>query len=166
MKTDLFQSRDHCWVFQICWHVECSTFTASSFRIWNSSTEIPSPQLALFVVILSKAHLTLQSRMSPIIILNYKDIKIWKNNNYILILFCLVWKQKKKKRLVYTSRRLSCGLAVKNPPANAEDAGWIPGSETSPGERQGKPLQNYCLGNLGNIMDRWTWWATVHGGMT
>ena len=21
-----------CWVFQICWHVECSTFTASSFR--------------------------------------------------------------------------------------------------------------------------------------
>ena len=25
-------------VFQICWHIECSTFTASSFRIWNSST--------------------------------------------------------------------------------------------------------------------------------
>ena len=23
----------HCWVFQICWHIECSTFTASSFRI-------------------------------------------------------------------------------------------------------------------------------------
>ena len=21
----------HCWVFQICWHIECSTFTASSF---------------------------------------------------------------------------------------------------------------------------------------
>ena len=39
MKTDLFQSCGHCWVFQICWHIECSTFTASSFRIWNSSTE-------------------------------------------------------------------------------------------------------------------------------
>ena len=38
MKTDLFQSCGHCWVFQICWHTECSTFTASSFRIWNSST--------------------------------------------------------------------------------------------------------------------------------
>ena len=38
MKTDLFQSCGHCWVFQICWHIECSTFTASSFRIWNSST--------------------------------------------------------------------------------------------------------------------------------
>ena len=63
MKTDLFQSCGHCWVFQICWHIESSTFTASSFRIWNSSTAIPSPPLALFVVMLSKAHLTLHSRM-------------------------------------------------------------------------------------------------------
>ena len=49
IKTDLFQSCGHCWLFQICWHTECSTFTASSFRIWNSSTGIPSPPLALFV---------------------------------------------------------------------------------------------------------------------
>ena len=64
MKTDLFQSCGHCWVFQICWHIECSTFTASSFRIWNISTGIPSPPLALFVVMLPKAHLTSHSRMS------------------------------------------------------------------------------------------------------
>ena len=64
MKTDLFQSCSHCWVFQICWHIECNTFTASSFRIWNNSTGIPSPPLALFVVMLPKAHLTLHSRMS------------------------------------------------------------------------------------------------------
>ena len=64
MKTDLFQSCGHCWVFQICWHIECSTFTASTFRIWNSSTGIPSPPLDLFVVMLSKAHLTSHSRMS------------------------------------------------------------------------------------------------------
>ena len=38
IKTDLSQSCSHCWVFQICWQVECSTFAASSFRIWNSST--------------------------------------------------------------------------------------------------------------------------------
>ena len=50
--------------FQICWHIECSTFTASSFMITNSSTGIPSPPLALFVVILPKAHLTSYSRMS------------------------------------------------------------------------------------------------------
>ena len=49
MKTDLFQSCGHCWVFQICWHIECITFTASSFRIWNSSTGIPSPPLAFLV---------------------------------------------------------------------------------------------------------------------
>ena len=29
MKTDLFQSCGHCWVFQICWHTECSTLIAS-----------------------------------------------------------------------------------------------------------------------------------------
>ena len=64
MTTELFQSWGHCWVFQMCWHIECSTFTAPSFRIWNSSTGIPSPPLALFIVILSKAHLTSHSRMS------------------------------------------------------------------------------------------------------
>ena len=56
MKTNLFQSCGHCWVFQICWHIERSTFTALSFRIWNSSTGIPSSPLALFVVIYPKAH--------------------------------------------------------------------------------------------------------------
>ena len=64
MKTDLFQSCGHCWVFQICWHIECSTFTGSSFRIWNSSTGIPSPPLALFIVMFPKTHLTSHSRMS------------------------------------------------------------------------------------------------------
>ena len=64
MKTDLFLSCGHCWVFQICWHIECSTFTPSSFGIWNSSTGIPSPPLALFIVMLSNAHLTSHSRMS------------------------------------------------------------------------------------------------------
>ena len=54
MKTDLFQSCGHCWVYHICWHIECSTFTASSFRIWVNSTGIPSLPLALFVVMLSK----------------------------------------------------------------------------------------------------------------
>ena len=63
MKTDLFQYCGHCWGFQICWHIECSTWTASSFRIWNSSTGNPSPPLALFVVMLLKAHLTSHSRM-------------------------------------------------------------------------------------------------------
>ena len=64
MKTDLFQSCGHCWVFQICWHIECSTFTTSSLRIWNSSAGIPSPLLALLIGMLLKAHFTLHSWMS------------------------------------------------------------------------------------------------------
>ena len=59
MKTDLFLDCGHCWVFQICWHIECSSFTASSFRIFKSSNGILSPPLALFVVMLPKTHLTL-----------------------------------------------------------------------------------------------------------
>ena len=64
MKTDLFQSCGHCWVSQICWHTECSTLTALSFRILNSSAGILSPALALFAVMLPKAHLTSHSKMS------------------------------------------------------------------------------------------------------
>jgi len=63
MKTNLFQSCGHCWVFPIFWHIECSTLTAPSFRMWNSSTGILSPPLSLFAVMLPKAHLTLHSRM-------------------------------------------------------------------------------------------------------
>ena len=70
MKTDLFQSWGRCWVLHICWHIECSTCTALSFRIWNSSTGIPSPPLALFVVMLPKAHLTSHSRMSG-------SVRVW-----------------------------------------------------------------------------------------
>ena len=50
-----------------------------------------------------------------------------------------------------------------NEPANARaagDAGTIPGSERSPGGRNGNPLQ-YTY--LGNPMDREVLWATVHG---
>ena len=61
------------WPFPVLWPLlsfpnllayECSTFTTSSFWIWNSSTRILSPPLALFIVMLSKAHLTSHSRMS------------------------------------------------------------------------------------------------------
>ena len=46
-------------VFQICWHIECSTIIVSSFRIWNNSAEIPLPPLTLFEVILPKVNLIL-----------------------------------------------------------------------------------------------------------
>ena len=37
------------------------------------------------------------------------------------------------------------GIAVKNPPDNAEDAGSIPASGRSPGEGNDNPLQYSCL---------------------
>ena len=52
------------------------------------------------------------------------------------------------------------GSVVKNPPANAGDAGLIPGSGRPPGGGNGNPLQYYCLGNP---MDRGGWQATVQG---
>ena len=63
-KNGLFQSCGHCWVFQICWHIEYSVLTAWSFKIGNNWAGIPSPSLALFIAMLPKAHLTSCSRMS------------------------------------------------------------------------------------------------------
>ena len=54
-------------------------------------------------------------------------------------------------------------LVVNNPPANAgdvEDMGLIPGSGRSPRGRNGNPVQFSCLENL---MNKGSWWATVHG---
>ena len=52
------------------------------------------------------------------------------------------------------------GSVVENPPANAGDAGSIPGSGRSPREGNGNPLQYSCLRNP---MDRRTWQAIVCG---
>ena len=89
MKTDLLQSCGHCWVFQICWHIECSTFIASSFRIWNSSTGIPSPPLAFFVVMLLRPTWlqTLGSRTGKLSYhrgyLNHEDL-------FCIVLLCIL----------------------------------------------------------------------------
>ena len=54
----------HSWAFQICWHIECNTLRASSFRVMNSSTGIPLHPLALLTAVLPQACLTSHSRMS------------------------------------------------------------------------------------------------------
>ena len=52
------------------------------------------------------------------------------------------------------------GSVVKNPPANAGDAGLIPGSGTSSGGGNSNLLQYFCQDNP---MDREAWQATVYG---
>ena len=52
----------------------------------------------------------------------------------------------------------SCGF-LGGSDCKAGDAGLIPGSRSSPGERNIYPLQYSCLENN---MDRGAWWATAH----
>ena len=67
-----------------------------------------------------------------------------------------------KSNFTYNSPKqgLLWWLVAKNPPVSAENMGLIPGSERSPGEGNGNPLQFYCLGNS---MARGAWQATVPG---
>ena len=51
-------------------------------------------------------------------------------------------------------------VKVENLPVNAGGTGLILGSERSPGEGNGNPLQSSCLENP---MDRGAWQAMVHG---
>ena len=62
--------------------------------------------------------------------------------------------------IMYRWYAISGSSVVKNLPANAGDAGSIPGSGRSPGGGNGSPLQYSCLGNA---MDSGAWRATVHG---
>ena len=67
------------------------------------------------------------------------------------------------KQTLRSCRGFPGGSVVKNPPANAGDAGdtgSIPGSGRFPRGGNGNPLQQSCLENP---MDRGAWWATVHG---
>ena len=84
-ETDLFQSCHHCWAFQICWHIECSTLAVSSFRIWNSLTGILWPPATLFIARLPKVHLTSDSRISAyrwviILLWFYRSLRYFLNS--------------------------------------------------------------------------------------
>ena len=71
-------------------------------------------------------------------------------------------KTNKKNRMFTVEKSFPGGAVVKNLPAdvgNARDVGLIPGSERSPGEGNGNPLQYSCLENS---MNRGSWWTTVH----
>ena len=62
--------------------------------------------------------------------------------------------------LMYFDTAIQVALVVKNPSANARDAGSISGLERFPGEGNGNPCQYSCLGNS---MGRGGWQAILHG---
>ena len=55
------------------------------------------------------------------------------------------------------------GSLVKNPSANAGEAGLIPRSGRFPGEGYGSPLQYPCLGNPMDRVDGEAWWMQSMG---
>ena len=90
MKTDLFQSYCHCWVFQICWHIECNTLTASSEKLWNVLKSYQS--LFHFDGLVSLGYCLLPSPYNKkgstfrLICLDCKDSVAYQNN-----FICLCW---------------------------------------------------------------------------
>ena len=78
---------------------------------------------------------------------------------------CSPWGHKESEmteQLNHNNVKLASLVAqtVNNLPASARDPALILGSERSPGEGNGNPLQYYCLENS---MDRGAWQATVRG---
>ena len=65
-----------------------------------------------------------------------------------------------KKNGLWISWASQVTLVIKNSPANAGDAGSVPGLGRVPGGGHGNPLQYSCLGNP---MDREAWQAAVYG---
>ena len=106
----------------------------SSFRSWNSSAGIPLPPLALFIVMLPKAHLTSHSRLSgsrwlitPFGNLGHKDL-FW------IVCLCIL-------ATISTPKRWCCESTGLNLPGNLESSTVATGLEkvsfnSNPKERQ------------------------------
>ena len=66
MKTDLFQSCGHCWVFQIFWHTECSTFLLGSANGNNKGRQQGCRRKKGFAPSLCQLSLSLLSQECPL----------------------------------------------------------------------------------------------------
>ena len=99
------------WPFPVLWPIRSfpnllvhwvQHFNSIFFRIWNSSAGIPSPPPALFIVMLSKAHLTSHSTMSGS---RWMTTPLWLSGSKRPF-----WEKKKKKDLFRSV--LLCVLAT------------------------------------------------------
>ena len=70
-----------------------------------------------------------------------------------MIMLLLIW------QLLRVGTTFPGGSVIKTP-ANTGDAGFIPGSGSSPGEGNGNPIQ---YSYLENPMGRGAWWAAICG---
>ena len=97
-------------------------------------------------------------------------VRIYSGHHPVVIPFCFSLNHSMKSFLLIRTGVHKTGFpggsVVKNPPANAEDAGdlgLIPALGRSPGGEKGNPFQYSCLENP---MDREAWKATAHAVTT
>ena len=81
----------------------------------------------------------------------------WRNELFLIFFF--FFKDEVLMGLLH-SKGFPGGSVSKKSACNVGEPCSIPGSERSPGEGNGNPLQYSCLENS---MDRGAWWATVYG---
>ena len=107
MKTDLFQFCGYTCVFQICCHIEYSTFTTSSFRIWVGAHVFAwlRSSYLIFMLLLQGPYFIECSRSVLLIIETQtthgylqelklkkkKKIQFLRGTNHILSSQCLMW---------------------------------------------------------------------------
>ena len=117
-----------CLFRELCHHLQCNLLGFSySLQVTCTACQFSSSQLFLYPNL--SRHLI-------------KDLL----PGATLISLCLLYYS-----AVGSKRGFPGGVVVKNPPADAGDAGSIPGLGRSPGEGNGNPLQYCCLENS---MDR------------
>ena len=82
-----FLSCGYCWVFQICWYIECITLIASSFRVLSSSTGIPSQPLSLLTEVLPMDPLTSLQNIW-LWVTDHNTLVSWVMKIFLVWLFC------------------------------------------------------------------------------
>ena len=134
-----------------------SAALSQPFRVCNSSARIPSPPLALFIVMLPKVRLTSHCRMSGS---RWVITPSWLSRSLKSVLFFCVFSSSVCSCYLFLICDFASGSDNKESAYNVEDLGLIPGLGRSPGGGNGNPFQYSCLENP---MDRGTWQAAVHG---
>ena len=147
MKTDLFQSCGHCWVFQICWHIEYNTFTSWK-RLGQSSASVLAV-LPDFRDLQSAGPNTVGLHVSHFCYVSVNSQSFSPTRGVSV-------KNREQKWPPTDKSGFPGGSAGKESTCNARNLSLVPEFGRSPGEGKGYPLQ---YSGLGNSMDYTVPWG-------